>query len=507
METETQTDLASAPQERGAWRAALLPFSLVLLAMALRTAEYAHNKAIWLDEAYVALNVLDRDYAGLLKPMEWGQAAPLAFLFAERFAVEHAGPSEYALRLVPYLASLAGAVLFWWLLRRWVSPHVAPIALALFALSPALTRYAAEVKPYSTDVLVTLVLVALATLCMDRMSPIRIVALALGGAAAIWCAYPAAFVLAGIGITLAVSVCAQRRWLVLPALMLVGAAWLASFSWYYRVSLRTLGGNAEVMGWWAEHFMPMPPQSLADLNWFVRTFFDFWSMPAGIVAGGLGALAFILGALSLVFRNRRLLLLLLSPVAVALLASGLGRYPFTDRFVLFAVPLALPVVAEGFDVLRKQTRTRLVYAMLAALLFVQPAIAGVRTLAAPHTPQGVRPAYGYFVDRYQPGDEVYLYHWAQFPFRYCLQRDGRDIPFYAGITARAEWSYYVKDLEALPRKPRVWLIFVKEPKALVGEEEKFFLYWLDTHGKRMNEFRALESSVYCYDLTSGSSAP
>ncbi|MCC6488654.1 MAG: glycosyltransferase family 39 protein, partial [Candidatus Hydrogenedentes bacterium] len=268
MGSVAQTDSAFAPQGRRPWQAVLLPLSLLMLAVALRTAEYAHNKAIWLDEAYVALNVLDRDYTALLKPMEWGQAAPLGFLFAERFAVEHAGPGEYALRLVPYLAALAGAVLFWWLLRRWVSAQAGPIALALFALSPALTRYAAEVKPYSTDVLVTLVLVALATLCLERMSPIRIVALALAGAAAIWCAYPAAFVLAGIGVTLAMRIGAQRRWVILPGLMLMGAVWLASFAWYYRVSLRALGGNVEVMGWWAEYYMPVPPRSLADFNWF-----------------------------------------------------------------------------------------------------------------------------------------------------------------------------------------------------------------------------------------------
>lgn len=506
MDSATQTDSACAPHGRRPWRAVLLPFSLVLLAVALRTAEYAHNKAIWLDEAYVALNVLDRDYAGLLKPMEWGQAAPLGFLFAERFAVECAGSGEYALRLVPYLAALAGAVLFWWVLRRWVSAQATPIALALFALSPALTRYAGEVKPYSTDVLVTLVLVALATLCMERMSPIRITALALGGAAAIWCAYPAAFVLAGAGATLTVRVCAQRRWVVLPGLILIGAVWLASFAWYYRVSLRALGGNAEVMGWWAEYFMPLPPRSLADLNWFVRTFFDFWSTTVGVPAVGIAAFAFILGALSLVFRNRYLLLLLLSPLAVALAASGLGRYPFTDRFVLFAVPLALPVLAEGFEVVRKRTRTRLLYGLLAVVMLVQPAIGGLRTLAAPDPAQGVRPAYDYLVERYQRGDVVYLYHWAQFPFRYCLKRDGRDIDFHAGITSRGDWPYYVKDLEALPKNRRVWLVFVKDPKALVGEEEKFFLYWLDTHGTRTDELRARDSSVYCYDLTSGGAA-
>jgi hypothetical protein len=44
-------------------------------------------------------------------------------------------------------------------------------------------------------------------------------------------------------------------------------------------------------------------------------------------------------------------------------------------------------------------------------------------------------------------------------------------------------------------------VFTNTPKQLVGEEEKFFLTWLDRQGKRLDELLARESSIYLYDLS------
>ena len=44
--------------------------ALLGLAVALRYVEYLHNKAIWLDEAHLALNILKRDYAGLTERLD-----------------------------------------------------------------------------------------------------------------------------------------------------------------------------------------------------------------------------------------------------------------------------------------------------------------------------------------------------------------------------------------------------------------------------------------------------
>jgi hypothetical protein len=479
-----------------------MPLVLILIGASLRTAEYLHNKAIWLDEAHVVLNVLQRGYIDLLKPLEFNQAAPYVFLAAERLMVDLAGAGEYSLRFIPWIGSLISLPLFWLFAKRVLRFDAALVALGIFAFSPGAIRYACEVKPYATDVVMTLVLMLIAQRNLSADRGARWLALlAIAGGVAVWCSYTAIFVLAGIGITLMIVTASERRGFRFVGVLAAGLVWLASFGVYYMVSIRYTGGDVVLRGWWSDTFMPLPPKSLADFNWFLRAFFDMFDNPAGIPAVGIGAMLFVLGALSLTFRDRRLLLLFISPVAVALLASGLERYPFSERFLLFAVPMMLLVVGEGFDVLRKRSKTALIPAVMLMVMFTQPVIAGARTLVKSDAPQGVRPAYQYLLANYQAGDSVYLYHWTLSPIRYCMMRDGVTIPFHAGITARADWTYYIEDMNQLAGNPRVWLVFTNTPKQLVGEEEKFFLTWLDRQGLRLDELRARESSIYLYDLS------
>jgi uncharacterized membrane protein len=489
------------PHRSPRW-AALFPVVLILIGATLRTAEYLHNKAIWLDEAHVALNILERGFADLLKPLDYNQAAPCGFLVAERWMIDHFGPSEYTLRFLPWIGSILALPLFWLFARHTLRTGAALIALTVFALSPGVIRYASEVKPYVIDVVATLVLMLLAKRCLTNESGRKwLAALAVAGAAAVWCSFTSIFILAGIGITLSGAALSDRRGLRFAGILLVGVAWLASFGAYYLVSIRFTGGNEVLRSWWTETFMPLPPTSLSDLNWFVRTFFDLFRDPAGIPTVGIGATLFVLGTLSFLFRDRRLLLLLLAPFPFALLASGLERYPFTERLLLFAAPLILVVVGEGFDVLRKRSQNALVPAVVVLIMFAQPAIAGARTLVKSDVPQGVRPAYDYLIDHFEEGDTVYVYHWAITPLRYCMLRDLVDISFHPGLTARGDWNYYIEDMRGLYGNQRVWLVFMNTPKPLVGEEEKFFTTWLDEHGARLDELRALESSVYLYDLS------
>ena len=52
-----------------------------------------------------------RSFAGLLRPLDDDQGAPVGFLVLERLVVRLLGPTELALRLVPFLASIATLVL------------------------------------------------------------------------------------------------------------------------------------------------------------------------------------------------------------------------------------------------------------------------------------------------------------------------------------------------------------------------------------------------------------
>ncbi|HRI88241.1 MAG TPA: hypothetical protein PLJ47_01850 [Candidatus Hydrogenedentes bacterium] len=477
-----------------------LGVGLIVVAVTLRFIEYARNKAIWLDEAHLALSILRRGYTGLLDQLDYGQGAPLAFLWLERLAVDLAGPGEYALRFVPMLASVAACALLYPFLHRFLPRNAALFSFAVFVFSLPAIRYAAEVKAYATDLLVALLLFLLLIPAQRRPFTLRrATATALAGSLAVWCAFPSVFILAGVGAAL--ILCAFRDGARAQAAMLIGVAtaWATSFAVNYHFLLRHNAENAEVRTWWLDRFMPLPPTSLSDFVWFPRTFFEVFGDPVGIISSGVGAFLFLLGIYSLWHSNRLLLVCLLAPIGVALLASGLQRYPFMGRFLLFLVPLALVLIGAGWHFFTVQVRNRAIMVSLLIVVFAQPVIGAVRGVLRP-APQGVRPAFEHLAMHWREGDRLYVYHWAVAPFQYCEYKTGRDFPEVEGASSRADWKYYEAELQTFRGAPRVWVLMTNTPAQLTGEENKFFVNRLDNLGEKIDSQSFGESSLHLYNL-------
>lgn len=475
-------------------------YGLVALAVALRVVEYLHNKALWLDEANLAVNILQRDYAGLTERLDAGQGAPLLFLWAERFVADVLGPGEYALRLIPLVASLAACPLLYLFLRRMLPGRGLPIALAIFALAIPVIRYAAEVKAYATDLFFALVLYLLIVpLERTPLTAMRAITLGAVGAVSVWCAFPAVFVLAGMGVVLFARTVLARN--LRDALLVAGAGalWVLSIASNYWFMLHHNAENAELRSWWLDRFMPLPPTSMSDVYWFVRTFFEMFADPLGLGAGGIGALLLILGVFALRDAHRFRLAMLIAPVGFALLASGLHVYPFMGRFLLFMAPALLVLIGTGWGFLTKHVRHRAIVVALGAVLLLQPAAGALRGVVKPGL-EGIRPSFEYLRSNWKEGDCLYVYYWAMPTYRYYEFAMRTEFPEIAGQPSRADWSGYVADLEQLRGNGRVWIVLTNTPKTLVGQEDKFIVTHLDAIGTRVDERIHSESSVYLYDL-------
>ncbi len=124
--------------------------------------QYFSGRSIWLDEAKIALNILDRSYLGLLEPLHSNQVAPILFLWAERFFGDLFGINDMSLRLFPLLAYLASTFLLYKLLKLLTpSAKLWFIAATLFAFCQPMIYFASEVKQYMVDVCVMLLLLYL----------------------------------------------------------------------------------------------------------------------------------------------------------------------------------------------------------------------------------------------------------------------------------------------------------------------------------------------------------
>src|SRR5262249_971131 len=160
------------------------------------------------------------------------------------------------------------------------------------------------------------------------------------------------FVLGGIGTALlAQALLARDRGRFVAAALTVGC-WLASFGGCYLLCLRQLGANQYLLDYWNGHFLPLPPKSIRDLTWLLDHFFTFFAFPGGlggteIRAGGIAAALFVVGVIGFWRERWPVAVALVLPAVLALLASGVHKYPFAGRLLLFLVPLGVLGVGRG----------------------------------------------------------------------------------------------------------------------------------------------------------------
>lgn len=513
---------ASAPvsdtdaQERVAWQPSRIVRRMVWAALAagvaLRLWQYLLNRSLWLDEAYLALNLTHRSFAGLLKPLDFDQGAPLAFLWMEKALLRVFGNGEYALRLLPLVAGLVSLLLFYKLAKDVLSPAAAAFAISLFAVSPSLIYYSSEAKQYSLDVVITILIYCLAIPgSRAHWSAARIALFGVFGAIAIWCSHPATFVLAAVAAVFTVSLARHKQWYRLARLMPAFLMWGASLAICYFLSLRALSQNHQLLAYWQMEFMPLPPRSVSDVKWFLDSFFDFFVEAIGLQFTALAGFVFLVGGARLLRERGERLALLLAPAALTLLASGLHKYPFGGRLALFLVPAAVLLIAQGIEEVRLAAWafSPLIPCVLIAILFVDPAVFLTRHFAEPRTevdhpgfmvPEEIKPVMAYVRNHQQAGDFVYVFYASQPAFQYYSELYRQPQPnVILGTAAGDDPRAYAADLDRL-RGRRVWVV-LSHTHGIGKQESAYIRFYLDALGPRVTSFQSPGAATYLYDLT------
>lgn len=509
----------AAPEPAGRLDPHKLIVGAAAVGLMLRLLQYLVPRALWLDEALLAINLQGRSLGELAQPLEFGQQAPFGFLLATHALTSVFGSGEHVLRLLPFLAGAAAMVVFPIVARKLVSPWAAALATALFALSPFLIYYSGEFKQYSVEVLATLLIVWLAADTLrDGFTRRRMALLLALGVAAVWLGLPTVFALAAAGTLLLLHAwrAGDRRSAALLAG--IGAAWLLSFAGSYAISSRGLLDHAYMQAFWRTGFLPPFPWDAHDWGWFPRKALEIFRDPLGvtddthrieaIVHPLAGMAAFVLGCMALWRGGRRRTLALLAlPLGFVVAAAVAHAYPLggafanSGRVLLFLAPLFFLVMGEGAAWLgRHATAGRAAALALAALLLFPFGLFAVR--GVPVLREEVKPLLAHAAESWQPGDVMYVYYNARPAFEYYRGRygfEGRET--IAGRCSRMQPGGYLDDLQQLQGRPRAWVLFVSGRGAWGYDERQLMVNYLDHVGRRLDDQVAIETSLYLYDLS------
>ena len=426
-----------------------LAVGLIALGVIGRLVRYFLQFPIWGDEAFVCFNLLERDFAGMTRGLEYGQVVPILFLWAELVATRLLGTSELAMRLLPLLAALAALGLFWRLAWSIVSPLAALFAVGLLATARWPVEMGSFVKSYSFDLLMALVLVTPAVEWLRRPEQLRwLVVLALATPVALLLSYPAVFIVGGVSLALLPTAWRSGwagRSLFIAYNVFAAATFVTSFAIVGRVQQAPW-----LLEYWAEQFPPWPLWPLVKWLVLINTG-QLMAIPVGDANGGsvVTTVLFAFGVWTWWKGGRwSLLALFLTPFALNLLAATMRLYPYgVGRLSQHLVPAVCLMAGTGIAALLERfvqsdaLRMRWAFRVSAVLAFC--VVAGlVLDVVRPYRDSETRwlqQLAGTILSRLEPGDQLVVVQ-DQFgvepPFRWYLETQHRGVQW----QGRIDWD-------------------------------------------------------------------
>jgi len=363
--------------------------------------------------------------------------------------------------------------------------------------------------------MVALLLVYLAGNCLkENVQAKDFLLLGSLGAITIWISHPSVFILAGIGLVLVLEKLTRKEYAPWAWILGIGLGWLASFGIEYLVSFRHIVADEYLIKYWRKNYVPWPPWS--DKHWFVDTYYTFLFF-AFHRADNLMALITLsltgIGTVSLLIRDRKSALLVISPFVVTTIVSMLQRYPLQNRFMLFLVPFVLLLMAEGFRgiywlIAKWKPNFAAVLSGVLGLAVVWQIAPTTYEKAISGAGENIRPVLAYVAENRMPDDIVYVFHLTDPVFHYYAPSYGLDKgDIMVGVydsRKRIALQNFENDVDKLVGSERVWFIFseIVDCTDCEGEDtQAFYLEHINKFGIILDSFDGSDANAYLYDLS------
>jgi len=486
------------------------------------------------DEIFLATSLVKMNFMELTSPsLDYEQKAPIGFLWMCRLAVLAFGKGEMALRLFPLLCGFGTLFLFVPVARYFLKPLGVVVAVGIMAAAPPIVYHAVEAKQYSTELFAS-VLIMLSYIKFHRKMNMRSLLLwGFLGAAILWFSFSSIFILAGLAFGVCLSYMLRKEWSALFRSIIPFSMWLVSFAVNFFLFTYQHTDSEWLLYWFRirDSFMPFPPSSVTDLKWFFKKTFSILHYPLGLswvevshsynevlrVLARMSLLPLLLlgaGLVAFYRKDKREFAIIVFPVLLTLLASGLTLYPFMDRLLVFLAPLLILAVALGCErIVNYFPNSAKWRYILPVLLLAGPIANSMYQVVNTGRFGDYKKSYQvetltYINDRYQEGDVVYIYWNDLVGYRYYKTVDGYKYEAVQGkdyrYVAADKADYYRRlaaDVDALRTSKRVWLVYSNRVWSNIGDfDGRPAWYYAEDNTRKMlhDKFSALGTEVDTY---------
>ncbi|MBC8334111.1 MAG: hypothetical protein H8E29_02500 [Anaerolineales bacterium] len=478
--------------------------AVIALGILFRARHYLAGRSLWLDEAMIALDIIQLSFWELTQqPLPYQQGAPIGFLFFVKTTTLFFGDSEYAFRLYSLLTSCASLFLIAILAKRYLNKAGTIFSVALFASSSTLIYYSAETKQYMGDVAASLfLLVLLSSQLMKSFSSREIIFFTFTNIMILWFSHSVVFTVAAVGIVLALHYLKQRDKKALSYAIINLSLSGISASLLYWFHLRPLSASDFLRSFWEDAFVPIPP----TIQWFGKFWASILQNPLGLDGHSIILFLLLLGGIVFLWRTKwQVALALLLTMAFTFVAGLIQKYPLAERMMLFSVPIFLLFFGAGLDKLSSLIKSKNlsfgITLLLAAYILYSPVSSSFEKLKAPLYREHIRPSMGYIKDHFKEDDTIYVYYFAEPAFLFYLPKYHlENSPYILGGNHQGQPNDFLNEIDELDG--RVWFIFSHVHENASINEEDFIVNYLNKRGALDREFRVPGTSVslYLYEL-------
>ncbi|CAN5599963.1 hypothetical protein BH23BAC1_BH23BAC1_09000 [soil metagenome] len=484
----------------------LFAYFLIALGFIFSIFQFAYNRSLWLDEASLALNIIDKSPAELLKPLDFNQVAPILYLQITKLFSILIPDSEYGLRLFSLICYLLSLILIYKLSNILIkNKYVRLLTLAFFVFNPLILYFSNEVKQYMGDVFVVVLFLFL-TLKSYLKIRIKYIIISIIGAICIFLSNITIVIMIGVGLSLFYLDFIKYRRIKIKYFISLTLVWLVSFTFYYFLFIDGHPTKEIMVNYWnnSNAFLPANPfriefylfsfQKLKMISNHINIF------PNIIYLNVFLFCSLTLAALWTLLTKKKwdIILILFIPILVHLLLSAFQLYPFHLRLILYTFPLFFIVLPIGLEAVIN--RSFFLYPKLSKVIILSVIILMGLSFFNTELPiknEEIKQAIDFIERNKKAEDKIYIYYGARRSFEYYTKSGfvhfNNHITF--GSSSRAKKQDYLEEIYKL--EGDYWFLFSHVAK----DEETYIIYSLDSLGfMRKNSFMTTGASAYLYEI-------
>lgn len=472
----------------------------IVVGVGLAVLNFLNFRSLWLDEALLALNIVNKSTMELLQPLDYNQVAPIGFLLVEKCFATLFGNADWSLRIFPLLSFFISVFLLFSITSKLLqSKLIALYTTAFFVSTFIVLSYSTEVKQYITDIAFALLILLGSITYNNNGLKNKWWIYALIGVISVWFSNVAILLLfsGGIYSIYKTYYSFDKKYLRLGIVL---GCWMISFLVYFIFFIYDHPTKSGMVNFWQEAGAFLP-KDIFSFDFYETLFFKIGLLFkfSGYSSFSLVLLPiFLLGLYYLGKNKKGMLFLLIFPLILHLCLSYFKMYPFDKRLVLYLYPFLLIIIFSGFYYIISFTKANnQKWLYILPILIVTNVVLLFRS-GFPVEKEEIYESMSYLDSNYKNGDDLYVYYGANHAFdfykksfNFFSELDSSNI--FISYDSRTNWSDYQQPVLGLDNS--VWILFshvywIKNADGLT--EDEFILNIFKKNG-----YQIIDEQKYC----------